>query len=104
MAYAKAHKRYPVAIYQDAGPVPHDGRFYVVDADKIVLITAVQAYALLTYEEHVEAHRIAAGHPDPAAILAKERAQKDLRALRAQSVASAGRKARRGGPGGRGGV
>jgi hypothetical protein len=104
MSYSKVHRRYPVAVLQGTGDVPDDGKYHVVVGDSIVLSTAVLDYALLTFEEQVEAQRIAAGHPDPAVLRAKERAHKDVRAMRAAGIAERGKRNQGGGAGGRGGV
>lgn len=102
--YKKVDKRYPVAIQSGTADVPNDGKYHVVDNGDIVLSTAVLEYAELRYAELRESHRVAAGHPDPAEILARERAHKEMRALRAEGVNSQERRNRGKGPGGRSGV
>ena len=101
----KADKRYPVSVEQDTPEVPNDGRFHVLDDGVVVLSTAVLEYALLTFEERKEAHRVARGDADPKDILARENAQRDVSRMRSEAIGKTqARKAKAGGPGGSGGV
>jgi hypothetical protein len=102
--YEKRHPRYPLSIEQGTGTVPDDGQYYVVVNGQIVLSTRVFDLAKITFDEHREELRIAAGDPDPREILRRESGAREVRALRAESTSRQARKSRRGGPGGRGGV
>jgi hypothetical protein len=101
--YEKRHPKYALSLEKGTPTVPNDDRYHVLVNDEIILSTKVFEYAKITYEEEKEKLRIAAGHPDPREIIRQEAASRDLRALRAESIANRVKKDR-GGPGGRGGV
>lgn len=103
--FLKADKRYPISVEQDTPDVPNDGRFHVRNEGAIVLSTAVLDYAMLTFDELREEHRILRGDPDPRQTLAKESANRDVTRMRGEAIGKTqARKARAGGPGGSGGV
>ncbi len=76
-----------------------DGKFIVQAGDEVLVQTAVESLAALTYDEAVQER-------DPAKELrARERAHFDLQAMRSGSFARRAANARKkGGKGGRGGV
>ena len=102
--YEKRDARYPLAIEQGTATVPADGKFHVVVNNKIVLSTKVLDYAILTFKEKREELRISEGDPDPTVLLARERANREVRAMRGEAVGGRERRNRGGGRGGRGGV
>lgn len=103
--YSKIDKRYPLSVEQDTPSVPDDGRYHVLNEGQIVLSTAVLDYALLTFDELREVHRVARGDADPKQILANESAHRDVTRMRGEAIGKTqARKAKAGGPGGSGGV
>lgn len=102
--FEKSDHRYPLSIKKGTPDVPNDGKFHVTDDGAIVLSTAVYDYALIIFEEKREAHRKSAGHLSGQEVIARESARRELRAMRADGVASRERRNRGGGPGGRGGA
>lgn len=76
-----------------------DGRFVVLAGDEVLVETAVDTLATITYDEAV-------AERDPAKELrARERAHYDMQAMRSESFARRAANARKtGGRGGRGGV
>jgi hypothetical protein len=101
--YEKRHPKYSLSIEQGTKSVPDDGQYHVLVNGEILLSTRVLDFAKITYDEQKEELRIAAGDPDPREVIRRETAGRDVRALRADGIASRVRKDR-GGPGGRGGV
>lgn len=104
MSYEKRHRKYPIAVEFVREDETTDGKYHVTVDGKAVLETKVLDYALIVFEEQVDEYRIAVGDPDPAKILAEERARRDIRGMRASGIERAERRGRGGGAGGRGGV
>lgn len=104
MSYEKRHPKYPITIKLVEGDETSDGTYHVTVSGQLVLQTKVLDYALIVYDEQVDEYRIAVGDPDPAKILAEERARRDIRAMRSSGIERAERRGRGGGAGGRGGV
>lgn len=76
-----------------------DGRFAVLAGDEVLVETAVDTLAAITYDEAV-----AERHPAKD-LRARERAYYDMQAMRSESFARRAANARKtGGKGGRGGV
>lgn len=95
----KVDPKYGVAIKRGTPDVPSDGRFHVLVDDVVVLSTAVEAAALIEYQEQRES-RMADGRR----ILAAERSLRDAQSFRNDVLGEkAGKKAKQGGRG-KGGV
>jgi hypothetical protein len=102
--FEKSDRRYPLSIKKGTQDVPNDGKYHVVEDGTIVLSTAVYDYAIIIFEEKREEHRKSAGHLSGQEVIARESARREMRAMRAEGVASREKRNRGGGPGGRGGA
>jgi hypothetical protein len=102
--YEKRHHKYLLSIELGTPAVPDDGQYHVIVNGRIILSTRVFELAKITYEEQREGLRVAAGDPDPREIIRREKAGREAKVLRSESVARIQNRRGGGGPGGKGGV
>ena len=97
-----------LSIEMGTADVPDDGRYHIVFMGEVVDSRKSRATAMTEYKERrdalLKAKPVPVASPDAQSVFERMKIDADIRALKAEWVASVGSKPRRGGKGGRGGV